>query len=230
MTDAIDDARGLFNDYMDLTKPAIRCVPIEGQENAYTYPARENQQDMMVFATIFTCVWQAIKGDFGTHYNNPVKKAQAFWQLERLTVPNPDSRYNAFFRQVGTTIPPCDVMTEDGMRHLCRTLRNGFNHFNFRYDNMAPDAYFVRLGKPIPASVRDVTTVANYRIFICDHLTSARRAGATVPLNMMDPGSDTRILEVGFAHLRYHLYGFLSRFFEAEGGRAHVDLFHLRFT
>jgi hypothetical protein len=214
---AIDDARKLFDGYVDLTRKMVRAVP-EG--TYFRYPPLENQQDMMVFAAIFTNVWQAIQKDFKPYYDG---KPRAFDELKKLAIPNSGSQHNAFWKQDGATLKPFPVSSEEGVRTLCRTLRNGFNHFNYRYVDLTPDEYFARLTVPTPSGLLHASTRSNYRIFICDH-----GAGTPAnPLKLMDLGSKSRVLETGFAHLRFHLYEFLSHFFEATGGRKYTQLFNL---
>jgi hypothetical protein len=212
-TPQIDDARQLFDNYIELSRDLNRSVP---ENDYFRYPYCVNEQDMMVFASMFTNVWQAIRRDFAAQYDT---KRKVFLELEHLTTPNQHCQHNAFWIQKGPALEHRVVTDVDGMRLLCRTLRNGFNHFNYRYADMAPNDYFKRLGVQPPAGIPHLTTTSNYRIFICDH--KARTV-------FMARDSETRVLETGFGHLRYHLYAFLARFFEAEGGRPYLDLFELR--
>src|SRR5947208_2236268 len=103
-----------------------------------------------------------------------------------------------------------------GVRLLCRTLRNGFAHFNFRYINVAPSLYFPQMNLALPAHIPQPDVAKNYRIFICDW--NKHRGG------FLDPDSDTRIIETHFAHLRYHLFMFLARFFTKPDREPYRDI------
>jgi hypothetical protein len=52
--------------------------------------------------------------------------------------------------------------------------------------------------------------------YICDR--NKQRGG------FMDPNSDTRIIETHFAHLRYHLFMFLARFFSEPDHEPYQDI------
>lgn len=210
--DAIEDARFLFDSYVDTTKHIERCT---GTEDPFLYPKGPSDLDMLVLGSVFTCLWQVIgnRTVFATHY---ASKQSAFYYLGLLTMPDTKHhKYSCFWEQQGLILVQGSVTTEDGMYSLCRTLRNGFGHFNYRYLDLSPDKYFAKLGVATPSGIRDQQTADNYRVFVCDHLPRTR---------LMDPGSNTRILETGFGHLRYHLYFFLARFFHAAGGREPLDL------
>lgn len=217
---ALVDASHLFNNYMSLTRTMVRSKATPGTLG-FVYPPPETEQDVMVFATIYTCVWQAIQDDFGVHYNDATKTA-AFQELANIVTPNNSFPYKNFWRQNGTVLDPCPVNNEDGMLWLCRTLRNGFNHFNYRWVDEAPDVYFAKLHLPTPAVIQNPTLGGNYRTFLCDWATSAQN-----PRSFMAPGSNSRVLETSLGIFRLHLHEFLGLFFQAECGRSHTGLFSL---
>jgi hypothetical protein len=229
-TPALEDARTLFDNYVNTTKHILRCT---GDVEPYIYPPGANELDMIALATVFSNVWQAIGNDkdFKTHYQG---KPDAFRHLQCITEPDTNRKpkswhpYNAFWRQdpsAPAKLVPIEVTKEEGMHALGRTLRNGFNHFNYRWVNDKPTQYFKRLAKPMPAALRDHTTDYNYRIFIIDHWTWNRKLKKAVMF--MDPDSDTRILETHFGHIRFHLYYFLDLFFQAEGAPPALELLGL---
>jgi hypothetical protein len=219
--DAIKDAWNLFDSYLTLNGGVIRCFPI-GPGN-FMYPHPIAQQDMMVFSTIFTIVWEEIKdykeakppapssGVFSGEYTG---KPDAFAELANLAIPNGFWVMDEFGPK--PTLKRQPVADEPTMFSLGRTLRNGFNHANYRYDDLSPDKYFARLDMTTPDGVTDADKANNFRIFICDHRMNTK---------LMAPGSKTRILDVPFAHLRYHLHLFLAKFFAAEGVGVVKDMF-----
>ena len=108
------------------------------------------------------------------------------------------------------------ITTAGEVKQLCRTLRNGFAHFNFRYIDLAPADYFSRMGLPLPVHLPQPDEARHYRIFICDW---DKKKG-----NFMEPASDTRIIETHFAHFRYHLFMFLARLFSTPEREAYKDI------
>lgn len=222
MNERLKDAQKLFDQYIDTTWAIPRCI---GDKAPYTYPEGIAQTDMMVFAAVFTNLWDPIKGDkkkghpeFDSEYGaNP----EAFSHLHQLEAGKDEyAPYNAFYQQVDDRVEPLLLSDGDAIHTLCRTLRNGFNHFNYRYVDLCPDDYFKKLGTTTPTGIPDPTVPSQgHRIFICDH-------GTKKPL--MGKGSDTRILDVGFAHLQKHLYAFLAKFFAAQGGRPFVFIWDLQ--
>lgn len=220
-SEAFDDARALLDNYIETTKGIQRCF---GEEKPYFYPQGTLEMDMLVFAAVFTSVWQGMGTEklFSQHY---ASKPRAFEEMVNIATPEAEFHpYTCFWEQDGSDLKKVDVATEAGARSLCRTLRNGFNHFNYRYVDKNPDAYFSKLGVATPSGIRDPQTAVNYRIFICDHQTKDKK---NKPLKLMDSGSNTRILETGFAHIRFHLYAFLEQFFKVECGRPEVSLMDL---
>jgi len=143
-------------------------------------------------------------------------KPLAFADLARNVTPNePDVRgftTHARFWNAATQVPVTD---KEGMRSLCRTLRNGLAHFNFRYVNVAPSEYFSRMGLPLPGHLPQPNEAQHYRIFICDW---------NPKYSFMDPRSDTRIIETHFAHFRYHLFMFLARLFSTPEHEPYEDI------
>jgi hypothetical protein len=109
--------------------------------------------------------------------------------------------------------------TEKLMYTLCRTLRNGFDHFNFRYLNVTPREYFNKLALPLPGTIIDPDLAANYRIFICDWKSDRAE--------FMEPTSDTRVIGTQFARLRYSLFRFLADFFSEPGRTPYRDILTL---
>jgi hypothetical protein len=129
----------------------------------------------------------------------------------------------------GRDVTPCNVepcdwsVPKDNTWNLLKTLRDGFGHFNYRLHDLSPDVYFKDIGLPLAPALavpdREPHKRDNYRVFICDW-----RAGKQGTKRFLTEGSDTRIAETNFAHLRYHLYCFLARFFMHHCGGDYVDI------
>ena len=176
---------------------------------------------------IFTQLWSGIgdKDRFGCFYE---KKRPAFGELERIvTHCNDPSRWPeqcGFWNQDDRgDFVPLSAADEHGMRELCRTLRNGFGHFNFRYVNRAPEVYFERLGLRRPLVVQKPEILRNYRVFVWDHIVWDHKRKKTFG----DPDTDSRLVGTHFAPLRYHLFMFLARFFCQPGEEPYDDLIDL---
>lgn len=210
----ISDARGAFDYYLAATKTFCRSTPLAN--GTFFYPEDTIQADAGAFAGIFTCVWRAMedKQAFKLYYKaNPL----AFGSLAQIVTPNPDdaqgfTRYARFWQHDKAT----PVADESGMRSLCRTLRNGLAHFNFRYVDVAPCEYFPKIGLALPPHIPQPDIAGHYRIFICDW--NSKKG------SFMDSGSDTRMIETHFAHFRYHLFMFLARLCSASDHSIYEDV------
>ncbi|MBX3229106.1 MAG: hypothetical protein KIT84_02110 [Labilithrix sp.] len=216
------DARVLFTNYLTLTRHWVRQIPQE--TGVFLYPSDTIESDSMVFASIFSCVWEAIK--FPPIFRSYLAaKPDAFIELRKIINPNADgyAAHARFWVNNGsdTDVIECKGLTAECTRNLARTLRNGLNHFNYRYIDVTPSAYFDNLGLSLPpamqSAAREPTLGGNYRIFVVDH----GQAG------FMRPNSDTRIVETLFAHLRYHLFCFLARILTEPGDAYVTDILTL---
>lgn len=212
----ISDARVMFESYLEATRGhSFRRIDAQSDDGNFFYPESTLQADAAGFANAFNCLRRTLEDKATFDYCYHVKR-MAFDELARIVIPNtPDSKRfttQARFWVMDVATPVLDARTAE---LLCRTLRNGFAHFNFRYINVTPSNYFQRLGLALPAHIPEPDVAQNYRIFICDW---NKRRG-----DFMAPGSDTRIIETHFAHLRYHLFMFLARFFTAPN-HSYVDI------
>lgn len=213
------DAREIFDQYLRATDESfVRTKPLPA--GGYEYPEATVQADCAAFAMVFTCLWRAIGSSqvFQSYY---ALKPLAFNELANMVTPDAYSGTTSggFWVQQGVNLVPTSPRTETDMRKLCRTLRNGFCHFNFRYINVAPRNYFQQLGLPLPGIIFAPDVVDNYRVYICDWKNHKR--------GFMDPGSDTRIIETQFARLRYHLFRFLALFFTEPEKPPYKDILTL---
>jgi len=213
------DAREMFDQYLRATDESfVRTKPLS--TGGYEYPEATVQADCAAFAMVFTCLWRAIRSSevFRAYY---ALKPLAFSALANMVTPDAYAGppYAGFWVQKGVNLVPTSPKTEIEMRKLCRTLRNGFCHFNFRYINVAPRNYFQQLALSLPGEVIDPDFADNYRIFICDW--DATEGG------FMEAKSDTRIIETQFASLRYSLFRFLASFFTEPGRLPYKDILTL---
>jgi hypothetical protein len=216
----IADARDMFEHYLKATETFFkRATPRE--EGGYNYPEGTVQADCGAFAGIFTCLWTAIK-DRQKFTTYRASKPSAFGDLVSIVTPDANSgaSYAEFWAQKCGNLVRTRPETDADMHELCRTLRNGFCHFNFRYTNVAPRDYFRQLDLPLPGIIKDPDIADNFRIYILDWDT--KNGG------FLDHKSDTRIIETHFAPLRYHLFCFLARFFTKPGSPPYIDILTLR--
>ncbi len=211
--DIIDDTRGIFERYLAKTKSDKR---IENLSNGrWLYPIETIEADMMVFSQLFSCLWMVFgeKAAFKSHQNASPDVFQELTVIVTKLVPTDEDRAfwsGSDFKRVSTIPFPAAAQYE-----LARTLRNGLSHFNFRFENRSPRDYFARMGLPFPTDISKPDTTDNYRIFICD-----RTHGKT----FMASDSNSRMVETGFAHLRYHLFRFLGKFFRRPGAHGYIDI------
>ena len=135
-------ARSVSNTVV-LAATNIFCRATLREGRTYIYPEATIQADAGAFAGVFTSVWQIIQPTFDQYYGN---KPAAFEELARIVTPNkPDKEgftSHARFWKNATKAPVTD---SDSMRSLCRPLRNGLGHFNFRYVDMSPSEYFAKM-------------------------------------------------------------------------------------
>jgi hypothetical protein len=213
-TSILDDAREIFDSYLRATNGFVRAIPLPTE--GFKYPQDTVQTDCVVFAYILSCIWQAIGSpqEFPKYY---ALKPKAFANLATMVTPGADTgiSYAGFWVQKGTNLVPTSPRTETEMWTLCRTLRNGFGHFNFRYINVAPRDYFQQLALPLPGEVIDPNLADNYRIFICDWKPGKE---------FLAVSSNTRIVDTQFARLRYSLFRFLTYFFAEPGRPPYKDI------
>ena len=210
----VSDARAIFDSYLEATRHVSFCriVPLGGGN--FRYPETTIQVDALAFAGVLNCLWGALQ-DQATFDRCYDAKQRAFDELVRIVTPNaPDPQNFATHARFWRMDAEATVSDAKSVRSVCRTLRNAFAHFNFRYIDVTPSKYFERMSLALPTHIPEPGLARNYRIFICDW-----KCGA-----FMAPDSDTRIIETHFAHLRYHLFMFLARFFTEPDHDPYVDI------
>jgi hypothetical protein len=209
----IIDVRNIFEHYLEATTASFERAQSSG-EGVFLYPQDKIETDCEAFARVFTCLWKALEDErvFATYY---AARRSAFDELVTMVTANNYAKYAAFWVQAGERLIQKPPITETDVHSLCRTLRNGFCHFNSRYDDVSPSVYFQKLGLLIPVDIIAPNVADNFRIFICDWKNKR---------GFMTAGSNTRIIETLLAQLRYHLFRFLARFFSEPGGPAYVDI------
>ena len=225
----VADAQAMFENYLKATPSATFVRSKPRPEGGYLYPEATIQADPGAFAGVFTCLWRAFEepGMFARYYAD---KPEAFGELARIVTPNSDgyAAHARFWVQDGTTLVRRVPSDEDTMKRLCKTLRDGFSHFNFRYIDVSPEEYFKRVNLTVPLDIPDRTDEGNdYRIFICDWKAKQKKKGGEC-IEFMEVGSDTRVVETHFAHFRYHLFCFLARFFVVPGVAPYEDILTLQ--
>jgi hypothetical protein len=213
----VSDACVMFDCYLEATRgPAFRRIGAQSGDGNFSYPETTLQADAGAFAGAFNCLWRALE-NHATFDHCYAAKRTAFDEFVRIVTPNaPDPKNFTTHARFWTMDAETPVADARAMRLLCKTLRNGFAHFNFRYIDVTPLNYFQRMSLALPTHIPEPDLARNYRIFICDW---NKRCG-----DFMGLGSDTRIIETHFAHLRYHLFMFLARFFTEPDHDPYVDI------
>ena len=212
----LHDAREIFDSYLRATSSFVRAKPLSF--GVFEYPQDTIQTDCVAFAHMFSCVWEAIKSEFQDYF---ARKPSSFAKLVTIVTSgaNTDAPYARFWVQDKKceNLVSASPNTEDLVNKLCRTLRNGFDHFNFRYINVSPRDYFQHLSLTLLPAVADPDLVNNYRIFICDWDSWQGK-------KFMQLSSKTRIVETHFARLRYALFRFFADFFSEPGRPPYMDI------
>lgn len=212
----VTDACAVFESYLSVTSgSAVRRLNPQDADGNYLYPEATVQVDSLAFAGVFNFLWGALKDQRTFEYFYSTKP-RAFQELKRIVTPShPDPRGLTACARFWVLDHVSQVTAASETQRFCRTLRNGFAHFNFRYMNESPRGYFDHMGLSLPNHIPDPDSARNYRIFICDWRPR------TI---FMSPDSDTRIVETHFAHLRYHLFTFLAYFFVEQGIHRYTDI------
>lgn len=204
MYEPLKDASILFRDYMNLTKDVPRSILEE--PGRYRYPDPITQTDMLVFAGIYSNVWQIIgkkagRANFAKMWE---RLPNVFWHIQNMTVPEyphcPNNAFRTRKRPERALVPVTDFSRADVAYDLCQTLRDGLSHFQYRFINETPNVYFRRVDKEMPGGIPNPGVEdPGYRIFIYDEKLK-------------------NVIDVGFAFLRLNLFNFLKYFFAAEVG------------
>jgi hypothetical protein len=206
----IGHARAMFDNYIRATASFTRQKEVPGRPGFFNYSEETVVSDMLAFSKVYMCVWEVIQSGAKDWYRSA---PDLFINIRHIVTPHPtpdDTRHVQFWvprADNSRDIEPGDVRA-DKLVAVAETLRHGFGHFNYRYHNMTPEAYFKDLGPALPLAIKEPQRAGEFdrRIFIFDG-----KSGGS---------AHAHIVETTFGHLRYHLACFLARFFTEHAGAA----------
>lgn len=196
----------VFTTYMTATQNLQRSVKINDKD--HRYPEKTVEMDLHVFSGLFCQLWE-------TRYKNRQAAHHSFKALFEMK----DSPLRtligciwagSFFCNSRLYIKEEVLADEDLAYEFCRTLRNGFNHFNFSYCNKSTQDYFNEIGITKPTEFPD-KFADNYRVYIYDHTG-----------NWLDQHSNSRAIEVQYHELRYSMHLFLRELLTPNAPRVNV--------
>jgi hypothetical protein len=209
-----------FNSYFSFTATQVekQCC-IRSREigcNNYEYPNDSLISDLTMLWSLFCEVYEAFPGlrsrDHATNFARVLSSNQYLMnQVHRILEGEPPPRQNGAFwrfnsKRVCGEIPLAQAKSAD-LDDVLRTLRNGFAHFHWRYENLSALDYWNAQGWDTtgadPRSSLLTRTANNYLAYVVDALP---------PWNDRSfwKMNDLRILVTPFPVLRYHLHLILN--------------------
>jgi hypothetical protein len=215
-----NSVRPKFNAYFGFTRCLTRSVPVH---NYFIYPEDSILSDLTVLAALFAETYEAFSSNARSQFAGALAGDNDLREDFRRIVQGDrgknesDGSFWMFESTSGTgRVPTADVVSVH-LETLLRTLRNGFQHFHWRYDDLSALDYW---------SAQHWSTAGadtafdlgnrpqnNYMAYIADGFRwNARRFWQL---------SDLRILVTPYTVLRYHLHLSLNQLLNAT----RVDVF-----
>ena len=197
----------VFTTYMTATQNLQRSVKINDKD--YSYPEETVEMDLHVFFGLFCQLWE-------TRYKHRQANHHSFKALFEMkdsplrTLIGCLWAEGSFFCNERLYSKDDVLGSEDLAYEFCRTLRNGFNHFNFLYCNVSTQDYFNEIGITKPTAFKD-KIANNYRVYIYDC------AGIWLAQD-----SNSRAIEVQYHELRYSMHLFLRELLTPNAPRVNV--------
>jgi hypothetical protein len=201
--------RPKFNAYFEFTKNSSRAQRISS--NTFIYPSDSVISDLTVLASLFAEIDQAFqdhskgrRSDFAAFLALDANLLEDFRQIVDGNDPNQGTLGSFWMRGPSGGLE--SVSTNDTIqRHLetlLKTLRNGFAHFHWRYDDLSALAYWnaqnwSKQGSPLAFDLHN-RPANNYMIYIAD-------AANWNPADFWNM-QNLRILATPIATLRYSLH------------------------
>ena len=194
--------RPKFNAYFAFTQNLTRTVPNTAHAG-FIYPDNSVMSDLTILASLFGEIDQAFKDhsarpDFAAELAGSANLREDFRQIV-------EGETNGSFWITGPD-GLARVSTDDAIQHhietLLRTLRNGFAHFHWRYDNLSARDYWhaqnwSTQGAPAAFDLNN-RPPNNYMTYIAD--------GIGWDPNCFWNLKDLRILATPIPCLRYYLH------------------------
>lgn len=202
--------RERFDAYFTFTKSLTRSI-LQPQGH-FIYPNESMLSDLTVLSSLFAEVYQAFEehgGKVPGFVTYVLSELPLLVDLGRILeghdAQEQDGSYWDFSVTSAGPIPRADVLSAGHLDSLLRTLRNGFQHFHWRFENLSALDYWKArqwstLGAPAAFNLSG-RPPKNYMAYIAD-------AYRLDPQNFWQH-KDLRILVTPHHVLRYHLYLFL---------------------
>ena len=205
--------RPKFNAYVNFTQVLVRLIP--EQNGAFTYPNDSMISDLIVFWSMFCEVYEML-GPQG---------------LEKIIKSNPLllRHFNDLFNK-GNFLKKSDSGfnkqndLNNSLEDYLKTLRNGYSHFHWCYENLSAIEYWNKMNwnisNSLPTFLFTDYPAKNYTIYIADsHDWNPEKFWQLCNLRMI-------IIEN--THLRFYLHGFLNQLLNENdgnifGGRMHFE-------
>ena len=201
--------RPKFNAYFDFTRKLCREVP-NTPHAGFIYPDNSVMSDLTILASLFGEIYQAFKdhsarSDFAATLAGSTNLREDFRQI----VEGCEGANGSFWitRQgVLARLSTDDALQKHHLEKLLRTLRNGFAHFHWRYDNLSARDYWdaqnwSTQGAPAAFDLNN-RPPNNYMTYIADGTTDRNRWDPNCFWNLRD----LRILATPIPCLRYYLH------------------------
>jgi hypothetical protein len=205
--DALENSvRPKFNAYFGFTRSLSRGVP-DARHHCFIYPDDSLMSDLTVLAALFGETYQAFQertalSQFAAVLAGEANLREDFRRIvEGDPGQDPDGSFWIFHPR-GTGRVSTDDAASVHLEQLLRTLRNGFLHFHWRYDNLSALNYWNAQHWSTDGASPDFDLAnrpqKNYMAYVAD-------AAKWDPSRFWDL-EDLRILVTPYSVLRYHLH------------------------
>jgi len=201
-----------FDAYFTFTRPLCRSYPDPGGQPWFVYPDNSLMSDLTVLAALFGETYQA----FDEHGSGPLEfakfvRANVVLQddfkriVEGSSPTDPDGSFWHFGPEGSGQVPLTQAVSGH-LEWLLKTLRNGFLHFHWRYENLAALDYWAVQRWSITSAPVDFDLSnrpkKNYMAYVAD--------GKDWDPHNFWSLQDLRILVTPYGILRYHLHLILN--------------------
>lgn len=196
-----------FDSYFSFTKNLDRAFALSDRPGTYIYPNESMISDLTVLLALFSDVNQVVGGDveFARRIESDAKLKEYFCPIYH------SSHQGEFWRRSGTgpliRVPDANVQIAD----VCKVLRDGFAHCNWRYEDTTGIDYWTNQNWDTtlaPADFNLSTRGANnYTAYIADYVVPRKPE----PLPSFWKRKNLRILVSKYGTIRLHLHLVLNR-------------------
>lgn len=198
-----------FEAYFSFTKTLMRSHP--GPQGGYIYPNDSLMSDLVVLAALYSEVVQAFDDHCSRAALADTIKADAYLTSQVLRIvqgSRPDDLDGAFWEFDRDSTAPVDLRlaVSSRLQSLLRTMRNGFAHFHWRYDNLSSLDYW---------KAQSWSTANSKSAFGLERRPPKNYMAYIADARAWDPGrfwalEDLRIVVTPYGVLRYHLFSLVS--------------------